>query len=103
MEKFSSLELDPGVVQKEIAERSQTKTFFCNCCGNFGGLLETIVGSFSETVLEPKNGTPEWLGCGRMRPRGGQNAEEFGSGQKFPPLCTDFLQKSLQDVLQNRT
>ena len=35
-----------------------------------------------------------------MWPRGGQDAEEFGSGQEFPPLCTDFLHKSLQDVLQ---
>ena len=28
IEKFSSLELDPGVVEKEIAERSQKKLFF---------------------------------------------------------------------------
>ena len=42
MEKFSSLELDPGVVEKEIAERSQKKQFFTI----LGVMLEVFWKSF---------------------------------------------------------
>ena len=29
--------------------------------------MEVFLGIFLETVLEPKNKTPGWLGCGRMQ------------------------------------
>ena len=89
---------------KKRSQKDHKILFFYNSFGNFEGLLEFVLEIFLGAVLEPKNGTPEWPGCGRRRPRGGQNEEGFGSGQEFPPsvqiyyrnLCRMSCSKGLQ-------
>ena len=63
--------------------------------------MEAILGSFLGTVLELKNGTPEWS---RMQ----QDREEFGAGQEctLPPvqisyrnLCRMSCRKGLETPL----
>ena len=50
--------------------------------------MEVFLGMFLETVLESKNGAPEWPGCG-------QDAEEFGSGQEFGPHSVQISYRNL--------
>ena len=73
----------------------------------FGANLEVFLETFSGTFLEPKHGTPGWLECGQAAAGCGQNAEEFGSGQEFPPfvqisyrnLCRMSCRKGLETPL----
>ena len=77
----------------------------------FVAILEVFLMIFSGTVLEPKKGAPEWSrmrqDAAKRRPRGDQDAEEFGSGQEFPPsvqisyrnLCRVSCRKGLETPL----
>ena len=73
----------------------------------FGAILEVFLVIFSGTVLEPKKGTPEWSRMRQDAAECGQDAEEFVSGQEFPPsvqisyrnLCRMFCRKGLETPL----
>ena len=57
----------------------------------FGSFFGDIFGNCFGTQKGNARMEQDAANCGRMRPRGCQNAEEFGSGQEFPSPLYRFL------------
>ena len=92
MEYWSSLKVDPRVVEKEITERSQKNTVCAILKLILKGFGISFWGSFWEPFWIPKQVRQNGAECDQVAAECGHDAEEFGVRQEYllPPVQISY-------------